>query len=214
MGGEDKGLVQVAGIPLYQHVLARLQPQVGSIAISANRNQARYQESGLPAIGDLTTDFSGPLAGILAGLRYAATEWVVFVPCDVPDFPTTLVEQLWQQKGPALAAYASDGERAHPTLALLHTSLAPQLAGYLARGDRKLMLFLDAAGARQVRSLVSKPHSTTLIREKTACAGSRKKDSPMNNPHPPLLGIAAYSGTGKTTLLKQLIPLLRQRKSE
>ncbi|AGP46650.1 Molybdenum cofactor guanylyltransferase [Serratia plymuthica] len=150
MGGEDKGLVQVAGIPLYQHVHARLQPQVGSIAISANRNQARYQESGLPTIGDLTTDFSGPLAGILAGLKYAATEWVVFVPCDVPDFPTTLVEQLWQQKGPALAAYASDGERAHPTLALLHTSLVPQLAGYLARGDRKLMLFLDAAGARQV----------------------------------------------------------------
>lgn len=150
MGGEDKGLVQVAGIPLYQHVLARLQPQVGLIAISANRNQARYQESGLPTIGDLTTDFSGPLAGILAGLRYAATEWVVFVPCDVPDFPTTLVEQLWQQKGPALAAYASDGERAHPTLALLHASLAPQLAGYLARGDRKLMLFLDAVGARQV----------------------------------------------------------------
>ncbi|MBL3523713.1 molybdopterin-guanine dinucleotide biosynthesis protein MobB [Serratia plymuthica] len=33
----------------------------------------------------------------------------------------------------------------------------------------------------------------------------------MNSPHPPLLGIAAYSGTGKTTLLKQLIPLLRQR---
>jgi len=33
----------------------------------------------------------------------------------------------------------------------------------------------------------------------------------MNNPLPPLLGIAAYSGTGKTTLLKQLIPLLRQR---
>ncbi|MGN7975684.1 molybdopterin-guanine dinucleotide biosynthesis protein MobB [Serratia sp. 22264] len=33
----------------------------------------------------------------------------------------------------------------------------------------------------------------------------------MNNPPPPLLGIAAYSGTGKTTLLKQLIPLLRQR---
>ncbi|QUY47036.1 molybdenum cofactor guanylyltransferase MobA [Serratia plymuthica] len=150
MGGEDKGLVQVAGIPLYKHVLARLRPQVGPIAISANRHQARYQESGLPTIGDLTADFPGPLAGILAGLRYATTKWVVFVPCDVPDFPTTLVEQLWQQKGQSLAAYASDGERAHPTLALLHTSLAPQLASYLARGDRKLMLFLDAAGAHQV----------------------------------------------------------------
>ncbi|MGO2463415.1 MAG: molybdopterin-guanine dinucleotide biosynthesis protein MobB, partial [Serratia proteamaculans] len=33
----------------------------------------------------------------------------------------------------------------------------------------------------------------------------------MNNALPPLLAIAAYSGTGKTTLLKQLIPLLKQR---
>ncbi len=34
----------------------------------------------------------------------------------------------------------------------------------------------------------------------------------MNSPsQPPLLAIAAYSGTGKTTLLKQLIPLLKQR---
>lgn len=150
MGGEDKGLVRIADIPLYQYVLARLRPQVGPIAINANRNQARYRESGLPIIGDLIPDFSGPLAGMLAGLKYATTEWVAFVPCDVPDFPATLIEKLWQQKGSAIAAYASDGERAHPTLALLHTSLATPLEDYLARGERKLMLFLDAARAQQV----------------------------------------------------------------
>ena len=33
----------------------------------------------------------------------------------------------------------------------------------------------------------------------------------MSHKAPPLLGIAAYSGTGKTTLLKSLIPLLQQR---
>ncbi|EKT57100.1 molybdopterin-guanine dinucleotide biosynthesis protein MobB [Providencia burhodogranariea] len=33
----------------------------------------------------------------------------------------------------------------------------------------------------------------------------------MNKKTVPLLGITAYSGTGKTTLLKQVIPLLRQR---
>ena len=33
----------------------------------------------------------------------------------------------------------------------------------------------------------------------------------MNKTDTPLLGIVAYSGTGKTTLLKQLIPYLRQR---
>lgn len=35
--------------------------------------------------------------------------------------------------------------------------------------------------------------------------------STMNKTDTPLLGIVAYSGTGKTTLLKQLIPYLRQR---
>ncbi|CAI1140771.1 molybdenum cofactor guanylyltransferase MobA [Serratia entomophila] len=150
MGGEDKGLVPVAGKALYQYVLARLQPQVDSVAISANRNQARYRASGLPVIGDLTPDFAGPLAGMLAGLEHAAGKWVAFVPCDVPDFPTTLVEELWRQKGDALAAYASDGERDHPTLALLNTGLIPHLTDYLARGERKLMLFLKEVRAQRV----------------------------------------------------------------
>ncbi|WP_274865501.1 molybdenum cofactor guanylyltransferase MobA, partial [Serratia marcescens] len=99
MGGEDKGLVSIGGIALYQHILARLRPQVASIVISANRNQACYQASGLPVIGDLTPDFAGPLAGMLAGLKQSSNEWVAFVPCDVPDFPADLVAQLWRQKG-------------------------------------------------------------------------------------------------------------------
>lgn len=142
--------MSIGGIALYQHILARLRPQVASIVISANRNQACYQASGLPVIGDLTPDFAGPLAGMLAGLKQSSSEWVAFVPCDVPDFPTDLVAQLWRQKDAAPAAFASDGERDHPTLALLHTQLAPQLADYLARGERKLMLFLHQIGAQRV----------------------------------------------------------------
>lgn len=107
MGGEDKGLVSIGGIALYQYVLARLRPQVASVAISANRNQARYQTSGLPVIGDLTPNFAGPLAGMLAGLKQSPNEWVAFVPCDVPDFPADLVAQLWQQKGAPLPAMAN-----------------------------------------------------------------------------------------------------------
>lgn len=48
------------------------------------------------------------------------------------------------------ALYAHNGERDHPTLALLHTSLVPQLADYLARRERKLMLFLQNVDARPV----------------------------------------------------------------
>jgi len=146
MGGEDKGLVPIGGIALYQYVLARLRPQVSSIAISANRNRASYQASGLPVIGDLTPDFSG----LLAGLKQPTSQWVAFVPCDVPYFPTTLIEQFRLQKSTSLATYGSDVECDHPTLALLHTSLAPKLANYLAPGKRKLMLFLKSGGAQQV----------------------------------------------------------------
>lgn len=150
MGGEDKGLVQLGDKTLYQYALTRLTPQVSQIIISANRNLQCYQESGLPVFSDMTAGFPGPLAGILAGLTNASTEWVVCIPCDVPGFPLNLVEQLWEQKGNALAAYASDGERAHPTFALLHTSLATDLANYLAQGERKLMLFMTAVNAQQV----------------------------------------------------------------
>lgn len=150
MGGQDKGLIQLGDKALYQHVLCRLTPQVNQIIISANRNLQSYKKSGWPIVSDLTTDYPGPLAGILAGLINASTEWIVSVPCDVPDFPLNLVEHLWLNKGSSLAAYAHDGERNHPTFALLHTSLAADLNHYLAHNERKLMLFMASVNARQV----------------------------------------------------------------
>lgn len=92
MGGQDKGLVPLLSKPLYQYILARLSPQVGQVIINANRNQARYRESQLTVISDLNSDFSGPLAGMQAALHYAKTEWLLFVPCDVPDFPLNLAK--------------------------------------------------------------------------------------------------------------------------
>ncbi|MFC0229181.1 molybdenum cofactor guanylyltransferase MobA [Serratia aquatilis] len=150
MGGEDKGLIQLGEKALYQHVLSRLMPQVNQVIISANRNLHSYQKSGLQVVSDPMADYPGPLAGMLAALSYARTEWVVCTPCDVPDFPINLVEKLWQHKGKSLAAYASDGQREHPTFALLHTSLVKELTHYLDQGDRKLMLFMAAIDAKEV----------------------------------------------------------------
>ncbi|WP_174846865.1 molybdenum cofactor guanylyltransferase MobA [Yersinia vastinensis] len=150
MGGNDKGLILLHDKPLYQYVIDRLKPQVNDILINANRNQDRYQESGIQVINDAITGFVGPLAGMHAGLSHSATEWVIFAPCDVPALPTNLVSQLWQGKQQALASYVHDGERAHPTLALMHVSLQPLLAQYLANGDRKLMIFMDSIEAQPV----------------------------------------------------------------
>ncbi|WP_181952476.1 molybdenum cofactor guanylyltransferase MobA [Yersinia canariae] len=150
MGGNDKGLILLHGKPLFQYVIDRLESQVNDLFINANRNQDLYQESGVPVINDIITGFVGPLAGMHTGLSYSATEWVVFAPCDVPALPDNLVSQLWQGKQQALAAYVHDGERAHPTFALMHISLKPLLAEYLARGDRKLMIFMESINAQPV----------------------------------------------------------------
>lgn len=150
MGGKDKGLILWQNKPLYQHVLQRLQPQVTTVWINANRNIEVYQQSGLPVISDTLTDFSGPLAGMLTALQQAETEWIVFTSCDTPLLPDNLVQHLWRHKGAASVVWARTEERDHPTLALLHRSLAGSLQLYLDSGDRKLMLFLQQAGGQGI----------------------------------------------------------------
>ncbi|MGB8623333.1 MAG: NTP transferase domain-containing protein, partial [Paracoccaceae bacterium] len=72
MGGGDKGLLDVAGTPLLDRVLDRLRPQVGAIALNVNGDPARFAQYSLPVIADSVEGFAGPLAGVLAGLDWAA----------------------------------------------------------------------------------------------------------------------------------------------
>ncbi|WP_047707372.1 molybdenum cofactor guanylyltransferase MobA [Plesiomonas sp. ZOR0011] len=143
MGGDDKGLRQVAGHPLYWYAVQRLQPQVSSLHIIANRNLHSYAESGFPVYPDSTPDFPGPLAGMLTALQHCSTEYVVCVPCDSPLLPRDLVARFAQQIGDASCAIAHDGERAHPVFALLHRRLLPAISASLQQGERRLMAFFQ-----------------------------------------------------------------------
>lgn len=145
MGGQDKGLIPLAGRPLIAWVIAAVQPQVGRILISANRNQAAYASFGYTVIGDeavgeALSGFQGPLAGIAAALSVAETPWLLTLPCDAPLPPADLAARL----AAALAradrdlAVAWDGERGQPVHALLSRRLLPDLLGALAAGERRL----------------------------------------------------------------------------
>jgi molybdopterin-guanine dinucleotide biosynthesis protein A len=144
MGGEDKGLVPLAGRPMVAHVLDALRPQVGPIVINANRNHERYAAFGHPVIADVVGGFLGPLAGVLTALQQCGTEFLVTVPCDAPLVAPDLVERLFSACTAAGAdlAVASDGERRQPVFLLLRATLAPSLEAYLAGGDRKVDLWL------------------------------------------------------------------------
>ncbi|MES9925377.1 MAG: molybdenum cofactor guanylyltransferase MobA [Candidatus Thiodiazotropha endolucinida] len=145
MGGEDKGLIELNGRPLVQHVISAIQPQVATILINANRNQERYAAFGYPVIADSLLDYQGPLAGFIAAMHAVETEDMLTLPCDGPLVPPDLVERLYEARQSAGAdiAVAHDGDRLQPVYALIPKRLADSLQRYLDRGDRKIDLWYE-----------------------------------------------------------------------
>jgi len=156
MGGVDKGLQDHLGLPLALHALKRLQTQVTTVMISANRNLAAYESMGVPVWPDPVGDFPGPLGGLLAGLERCNTPYLVTVPCDTPNFPLDLVARLATamasaQASVAMAATLEEGQmRSQPVFALLRADLLPSLANYLHRGERMMAPWLHAQGSVDV----------------------------------------------------------------
>jgi len=150
MGGMDKGLITYRDKPLFLHVLRRLQPQVATLLISANRNTEDYRRRA-PVIGDADpAAFLGPLAGILAGMHAMTTDWLAVVACDLPQLPLDAVARLAAGLDGAPAAFAAPPGRSHALVCLLHRSLAQRLGLDLAAGERRVGHWLQAIGARAV----------------------------------------------------------------
>lgn len=144
MGGGDKCLRLLAGKPILAHIVARARPQVTALALNANGDGARFATFGLPVVRDGVGDFPGPLAGVLAGLDWAArlrgVTHVASFAGDAPFLPLDLVERLRLAiaAGNDLACAASDG-RAHPVFGLWPVALREDLRRALVEeGVRKV----------------------------------------------------------------------------
>ncbi len=147
MGGGDKPLMHWRGRPLIEHVLEGLAGQVGEVAINAGGDPARYTDYG-EAIADSLPD-CGPLSGILTALEWAVGNEVLVVAGDTVPLPPDLVARL---DAPSYAASLVDGEwRAHPTVGLWPTRLAPHLRAYLESGERRVMGWARQVGAQEIR---------------------------------------------------------------
>lgn len=141
MGGEDKGMTALNGIPLFNYVLNTLRQQVSHVVISANRNILRYQQDGITVIPDSLPDYQGPLAGMLSVMDKIDSPWFLFCPCDTPYIPNDLLSQLWLGKKNHRICWVNDGQRDHPTISLIHASQREPLRDYLHRGDRRILHF-------------------------------------------------------------------------
>ena len=149
MGGQDKGLLFLAGRPLVEHVFERLAPQVTTVAISANRNLEAYRQLGCPVWTDTLPDYAGPLAGMLAALEHIDTDWLITVPVDTPLLPRDLAARLLAaaRKADRPAAVATVAGHQEPAFNLVHRDRLAHLAGALAGGEHRLGAWLAQQAA-------------------------------------------------------------------
>lgn len=152
MGGGDKGLLAVGDRTMLEHVIDRFAPQVGELALNANGDEARFAKFGLPVRADPVAGHAGPLAGVLAGLDWAAgreATYIVTAAADTPFLPTDLVARLLdaaagQGRQIALACTATG---LHPTFGLWPVALREDLRAALSEGVRKVVDWTGRHGA-------------------------------------------------------------------
>jgi molybdopterin-guanine dinucleotide biosynthesis protein A len=146
MGGGDKARLRIAGHTILERVLARMAPQCSALILNANGDPARFADTSLAVVPDSVPDFAGPLAGILAGLDWAAaqaadTTDLVSVPGDCPFLPGDLVQRLSAAREEAKTplACARSGEQRHPVVGLWPVALRDDLRTALCQdGLRKI----------------------------------------------------------------------------
>ncbi len=167
MGGGDKGLLALGGGTILDHVIARLAPQVGALALNANGDAARFARFGLPVLPDPIAGFVGPLAGVLAGFDWAAGQGagaIVTVAADTPFFPRDLVARL-QEAAQGMAyplvlaatprgdeetkSMSRGGQVRHPTFGLWPVALRDDLRAALEGGLRKVVIWTERHGGRE-----------------------------------------------------------------
>ena len=155
----DRGLLPLGDGTLLSSVMARFAPQVAGMALNANGDPARFHMLGLPVLPDSIEGFVGPLAGVLAGLDWAATQGadsIVTAAADTPFFPKDLVTQLTKtSQGMAhplvLAStpHPKRGTARHPTFGLWPVALRDDLRAALHGGLRKVVLWSDQHDGRE-----------------------------------------------------------------
>ena len=211
MDGEDKALLLLSNKHLIRHILGILEPQIQQILINANRNHNIYEKLGHIVISDNIAGFAGPLAGMATALQTVSTSHILVVPCDSPFIPDNLVDRFRKKflSTNADICVAHDGKRLQPVFALIKTCTLPSLLKYLDEGQHKIdawynqhnMVTVDFSDLPETFININTPEDLKKAELRMT----------LKNVKIPVIGFAAHSGTGKTTLLKNLIPVLKNK---
>ena len=149
----DKGLLDLGGASMIARVIDRVRAQTNGIVLNANGNADRFASLGLPVVADPVEGFVGPLAGVLAGMRWTTLNHpgathTLTVSSDAPFLPIDLVARLAAGlvEQPHAIAIARSGGEVHPVIGLWAVAYADDLEAALKSGVRKVLAWTDRHG--------------------------------------------------------------------
>ena len=152
MDKQDKGLIEYQNKPMVSYAVEAMSQVTETVIINANRNLKAYGQFDCEVVSDQTNSFDGPLAGVLAAMNHVKTDILLVMPCDSPLIKPQHLQKLLTAliDEEVDIAVAFDGDRLHPVLLALKTSLQDSLADYLLQGQRKIDTWLNQHTLYQV----------------------------------------------------------------
>ncbi|GAB4168487.1 MAG: bifunctional molybdenum cofactor guanylyltransferase MobA/molybdopterin-guanine dinucleotide biosynthesis adaptor protein MobB [Geothermobacteraceae bacterium] len=200
--GRDKALMTVFGEPLYRRNLKALQTLCAQVFIAGDRPDLATEDC--PAFADVHPGSS--LAGLETALAHAEHDVVLVLPCDLPFPSPELLRTLLEALGDADAVIPRHEGGDEPLIACYRRSLLPLVREQLTTGKFRLT------------DLLARLHVRYLTEDELGPCWRRalvNLNRPTEMEHlvapPPAVTFIARSGTGKTTLVEQVIRLLSQR---
>lgn len=142
MGGRDKGLVQWQERPMIAWLHDQVRPLTDDLIISCNRNHEAYAPYADRLVGDDSSDYPGPLAGIRAALQIARHPRLLVLPCDAPKVDRALLDDLLALAGERPVMAKRDGHW-EPLFAVIPRSLLPSLEQAWQAGQRSTQRWLQ-----------------------------------------------------------------------
>jgi len=145
--GSSKPLAKMAGVPLVLRVVRAAQAAVDEVVVVTKGRHAAPIRAVLPEEVSLKTDSrkaQSPLVGFVAGAEALSSEYVAFLPCDLPLLSPAVLETLF--------AAAAERDAAIPRWP--DARIEPMVAVYLRVPARDAALEALDAGERANTDLI------------------------------------------------------------
>lgn len=146
--GAPKAFLELGGETLVERLARLLMPKVERLAVSLSPGLDAPLPPSIAVLRDASPTFEGPLAGVLAGLQWAAdldpaVTHLMTVPVDLPFLPDDTVAHLVADAADSETVVIAEGPSGRaPLVALWPLSVRDRLADYLSGPGRKVQAFL------------------------------------------------------------------------